>query len=225
MGVVHSIAQGVADNIEIGVPSSFVTQVHNTDADFTTGHIKGTLEVKNSNPIAVDARIEESPVWAEFPLRPGFEDMAGVMGWFNIPKLYIGIGTKHYDFESDFHITNKTIWDKWSAQLQNNHDLDLNIHLKPDCSVLDVIDPWRYRLNVDKHLSCAPSPKVAASEGEHYGKPPCRSDEHEKREGNLVICAADCQGSSKNCPTDMASVFAPRFGVSCEDPTSEFPGG
>merc|ERR1719471_2621891 len=106
---------------------------------------------------------------------PGYEAMAGVFGYFSLPEMFIGVGTKEHGFDSDFHITNQTRWNWWANHMERDHS-DLNIHLKPDVSVL-VIDPLRYRVNVDKHVNCVPTSVFAEAEfaGEHYGKPPCNS--------------------------------------------------
>merc|ERR1711879_177085 len=116
-----------------------------------TGKISGNIALHNEDKIAFDAKIEESTVWMEYPLTPGLEEYASVFAHYLVPEMKIGIGDSLHQFSSELHVTNKTIFDWWMQQLSTS--VDVNTHLKPDCSVLPI-DPLYYRLNVDKHIIC-----------------------------------------------------------------------
>merc|ERR1712046_97056 len=185
-------------------------------------------DVRNRNPLAVDAVMEPAHVYLEMPVVPGSEAVAGVFGYFDLPKIRIGLGTKAHQYSSAFTITNKAKYLAWAAAMAANPGILLNIHVQPEVSVV-FFDPIKYVLKVDKLLVCDPrdSEPTAANmiAAGHYGQPPCQVDEAEVWDGQTVICAAPCDGSKSNCPTDMADTLSPKYGISCNDTTPALPHG
>jgi hypothetical protein len=222
MGVVPSVAQKIADKIEINVEKAVVTNVRVSDREPLVGQVDGIVDVTNHDAKAIDAVMKPARVYLKMPVLPGSEAVAGVFAYFDLPKIKIGLGTKAHPYSSVFTITNKAKYLAWAAAMASNPGVDLNIHAKPDISVA-VVDPIKYILNVDKHIVCNPATTVSAAG--HYGQPPCQADEAEVWNGQTVICAAPCDGSKSNCPTDVAESLSPKFGISCNDTAPAFPHG
>jgi len=222
MGVTHSVAQGIADKIQITVTKAFISEVPDLAEEQLQGVIDGTLTVTNKNILAV-APIQSSRVYLEMT---GSGSPSDIFAHFQLPKLSVKVGTASRAFSSNFTITNKTTYLMWLAAMTSNGGVDLNLHAKPVVS--------SYSVNVDKHNECAPLAQLtearrASSEQEHYGQPPCLADEFELWSGppnaQTVICVAGCDGSASNCPAVSPARMTPRFGLSCNESTPSFPHG
>lgn len=224
MGAVKSIAQKIADKIEINVEKAVISNVQVSDREPLFGQVDGIVDVTNHDALAVDAVVKPARVYLEMPVVPGSEAVAGVFGYYELPKIRIGLGTKSHKYSSKFTITSKAKYLAWAAAMAGNPGVDLNIHLKPTVSVA-LVDPINYVLNVDKHIVCDVATAVGVLAAGHYGQPPCQADEAEVWNGQTVICAAPCDGSKSNCPTDVADTLSPRFGISCNDSAPAFPHG
>jgi hypothetical protein len=225
MGVVPSIAQKIADKIEINVEKAVVSNVQVSAREPLVGQVDGIVDVTNHDAKAVDAVMKPARVYLEMPVVPGSEAVAGVFGYYELPKIKIGLGSKSHKYSSPFTITSKAKYLAWAAAMASNPGVDLNIHVKPMVSVA-VVDPVKYLLNVDKHIVCNPETSaVNAPATGHYGQPPCQADEAEVWDGQTVICAAGCDGSKSNCPADVAESLSPKFGISCNDTAPAFPHG
>lgn len=224
MGVVQSVAQGIANKIKINVEKAIIHDLPDGPEAQLVGTVDGTVDVTNTNPLAVGAAIKAAVVYLEMPVVKGYEAFAGIFSYFDLPALKIGLGKKAHDYHSVFVVTNKTRYAMWAAAMMANPGgIDLNIHAKPTVSIA-AIDPIKYVLNVDKHIQCKlPEQDVVATQ--HFGAPPCLPDEYELWDGQTVICAAGCKGTIQNCPTDLPETLAPKYGVSCNDSTPEFPDG
>lgn len=157
MGLVQSIAQGIVDEISVELSTATFSHIPDT-ADPGYAQLDATMVLTNKNLLGVDAATKESAAYLMFPEGiQDYEDFAGVMGYFKLPKLKVGVGAKSHSISAAVTVTNASRLSIWAlGMIVTPGGFPLGVHVGTlPVAVVDPV-PVDYSLVLHKRLQCSP---------------------------------------------------------------------